>query len=86
MFLRSGLIMLCLVGGFPAAAWGQDVPTKEQPKDKKICKRSVATGSVMVKSICHTKAEWDRIAAQSVDTRSRALEAERSRSTVGISR
>ena len=33
--------------------------------EKKICKRDKATGSIMARSVCRTKAEWDAITAQS---------------------
>jgi len=32
-------------------------------KEKKICHSVQSTGSYMLQSVCHTKAEWDQIAA-----------------------
>lgn len=64
----------------------------EAPKDdkrvaeKKICKRDTATGSIMSRVTCRTKAEWDAITAQSQADRDLANDAARSRSLVGQSR
>jgi hypothetical protein len=33
-------------------------------KEKKVCRRDETTGSIMPKSVCHTKAEWAQIDAQ----------------------
>jgi hypothetical protein len=45
----------------PAAAadGGTDKPAK--PKQDKICVREDATGSIMPRMVCHTKAEWAQI-------------------------
>lgn len=62
-------------------------PEGEKPAaEKKICKRETATGSIMSRATCRTKAEWDAITAQSQADRDRANDAVRSRSLVGQSR
>jgi len=35
-------------------------------QDMKICRREVATGSVMPKTVCRTRAEWNRIVGTGV--------------------
>ena len=43
----------------PAAAQALAQNQADQPdQEKKICRRVVPTGSVMAKSVCHTKLEW----------------------------
>ncbi|MEY2944227.1 MAG: hypothetical protein RLY97_2241 [Pseudomonadota bacterium] len=34
------------------------------PKEKKICRADVNTGSIMPKRTCHTKAEWEALDRQ----------------------
>lgn len=46
-----------------AAADGTDKKAPEAAKEKKICRRELSTGSILAKSTCHTKAEWDAITA-----------------------
>jgi hypothetical protein len=51
----------------PAAAQESPNPTDTSApaaKEKKICKRQIATGSIMSRPICHTKAEWAAISAR----------------------
>ena len=52
------LMMLCM----PIVAHAAD-PAVPQPdaKDKKVCRTEEATGSLFVKRVCHTKAEWAAI-------------------------
>lgn len=54
--------------------------------DKKICRRDVATASIMAKRTCRTKAEWDAISAQSQKDRDRVIDQERLRNHVQSSR
>jgi hypothetical protein len=64
-----------------------EAPKGEKPAaEKKICKRETATGSIMARVTCRTKAEWDAITAQSQADRDLANDAARSRSLVGQSR
>ncbi|HWK37081.1 hypothetical protein [Sphingomonas sp.] len=54
--------------------------------DKKICRREVATGSVMAKVTCHTKAEWDAITARGQNDLDRSQSQARSRDMIGSTR
>ena len=54
------------------------------PKEKKICKRATATGSVMTKVTCRTKAEWDALSAAGRSDLDRTRDLERSRSMGGL--
>ncbi len=55
-----------------------DAPTP--PKEKKICRRELVTGSMMAHSTCRTKAEWDAVDAQNQANATRALDKHRSMS------
>jgi hypothetical protein len=49
------------------AAIAQDAPASDPVtpvKEKKICRAETATGSVMAKRVCRTKAEWARLREQ----------------------
>lgn len=49
------------------AAIAQDAGAAEPAtpvKEKKICRAETATGSIMAKRVCRTKAEWARLAEQ----------------------
>jgi hypothetical protein len=48
--------------------------------EKKVCKRAIATGSVMTKVICRTKAEWNAISEQSQSDLDRTRDLDRARS------
>lgn len=66
----------------PAAAQTQTpaVAAKAQaPEAKKVCRRELATGSVMRKRVCRTQAEWDAITAQSQSDLERTQNMDRSR-------
>ncbi|HUE78663.1 MAG TPA: hypothetical protein VMN38_03435 [Sphingomicrobium sp.] len=39
---------------------------KQDPKNKRVCKSPVATGSIMPKRTCRTVGEWEAITARSV--------------------
>ncbi len=64
-----------------AAAPGKATADKPDA-EKKICKREVATGSIMSRRICHTRAEWDQLEAKGKADLDRARAMERSRSLV----
>ncbi len=59
----------------PVAAWAQDgkqpgeditvVGKKEKP-EKKVCKRSTETGSIIPRMVCKDEGEWERIRERSV--------------------
>ncbi|MBW8745815.1 MAG: hypothetical protein JF628_16030 [Sphingomonas sp.] len=57
------LAALCAVSG-ALHAQTAPVPTSQKPvKEKKLCRREEATGSIMTTSVCHTKDEWTQIDA-----------------------
>ena len=69
----------------PALAWdGEQSKAGKVEKEKKICRRAIATGSVMPKITCRTKAEWALITERSQEDLQRQRDMERSRSSVGI--
>lgn len=48
-----------------AAEPKNDAVVEKGPRvDKKVCRKEVATGSIMRRRVCHTKAEWDAIENQ----------------------
>jgi hypothetical protein len=51
----------------PAAAAPEKAEAVKPAKEKKICRRGVATGSIMPKSTCRTQAEWSQVDKQSQD-------------------
>ena len=61
------LVVLAAAGclGLVAPAAAQDssgaAPAAPAAKEKKICRNSVNTGSIMKTRICHTQAEWKEI-------------------------
>jgi hypothetical protein len=68
MTVRFALIA-CLLASGTAPAFAQDnstapATTATPPvKEKKICRSDTDTGSIMPKTICHTKAAWADIDA-----------------------
>ena len=82
--VRHSVLALAATFVIGSAAIAQDAAPVDP--DKKICRRDVATGSVMTKRICHTKAEWDAMSAQAAKDRDRVLDQERARNNVGLSR
>ena len=62
MFRSVLAVVVCMSA---ASAQAQPVspnpaqPTAAPVKQKKICRTEESTGSIMVKRICHTQAEWD---------------------------
>lgn len=47
-----------------ASAGKPDDATRKElaDRDKRVCKRTVVTGSRFAKQVCHTQAEWDELA------------------------
>jgi Spy/CpxP family protein refolding chaperone len=88
MHLRVSVFALAAaaVALTPAAAQTANGSKPPADPDKKICKREVATGSVMAKVTCHTKAEWDALAARGQSDMDRTLSQQRSRDMVGSTR
>ena len=56
------------------AASAQPAAAPEKPKaEKKICRRDVATGSIMAMRTCRTQTEWSQIDAAAADVTAEAL-------------
>ncbi|MEA3016549.1 MAG: hypothetical protein QOI38_1271 [Sphingomonadales bacterium] len=51
--------------------------------DRPICRRIVATGSVMGRRVCRTRTEWDAITARSQSDMRRTQDQDRARSMTG---
>ena len=69
------------------AQTGSDVPAPKPVKEKKICRREAQTGSILGSpSVCHTKAEWDKIDAANGRNADDALARSRSLQNGGINR
>jgi len=83
MFVRATLAAFLAATTISPAMAQKPAGTEasEPVKEKKICRRAIATGSVMTKVTCRTKAEWDAITARSQSDLQRTLEQERSRAT-----
>ncbi len=65
----------------PAAAQETQGTAAAKPaKEKKICRRDTATGSIMAKKTCRTQAEWDAITEQGRSDLDRVRAQDRSRS------
>jgi len=61
---------LVVMLAFAAPVVAQEAPTVDKSQ-KKICRTLPATGSIMGKRECHTKAEWDAMNARSRADRDR---------------
>ena len=86
MFLFASLVAFAgVVAGDPAVP-AQPAANVGVAADKKICKREIATGSVMPKRTCKTQAEWEAITAASKDSLDRRANNERSAGAVGGAR
>ena len=62
--LFAAAAVMCLLSH---TAIAQDAPAADPAapvKEKKICRAETATGSIMAKRVCRTKAEWARVAEQ----------------------
>lgn len=67
----------------PAAAKEADKTEASAAKsEKKVCRREVATGSIMARPVCRTLAEWDALAAKGRDDIDRVRDQDSLRSAV----
>jgi hypothetical protein len=83
---RSLSILLSVAAAaVPGAALAQSQPATP-PSEKMICKREAATGSVLKKKTCRTKAEWDALTEASRKDLDRLNAMDRSKSGVGYTR
>lgn len=68
--MRFVFVVALLAVSTPALAQqSAEVPEKKVETEKKICRSVMATGSIMGKRECHTKAEWAAITQQSIQAR-----------------
>jgi len=60
------LLLVVALGGLVAStAFAEQAPAPTKPeKERKICRRIDATGSIVPKRVCHTEGEWAVIDAQ----------------------
>lgn len=65
------LTALILAAAFQTAPAPAAAPAPQ--KEKKICRREAATGSIMAMRKCHTAAEWAQIDASAADYTAEAL-------------
>jgi hypothetical protein len=72
MRLLVAVLSLAFVAVAPAALASEPAPTSEAaigvasttaaaPKEKKVCRREMASGSILTRYVCRTKAEWAEI-------------------------
>jgi hypothetical protein len=57
----------------PMSGMAKDKTPKPVDPNKKTCRRDMATGSIVPKSICHTGAEWARIDSDNTRAADQAL-------------
>jgi len=68
----------------PAA--GQAEAKAKPVKEKKVCKTDTATGSIMAKRTCRTKAEWAAMEEQAKSDMDRMRQMDQSKALVGATR
>lgn len=62
-YVLAGVLAI-LLPATVAMAQDQAPPPADKPvKEKKVCRRQEVTGSMFLKTTCHTKAEWEAIDA-----------------------
>ena len=66
----------------PAIVHADEATPPQPPREKKICRQAVNTGSIMAKRVCHTKAEWDAMEAASRANLDRTRDADNARGMV----
>lgn len=86
MILFASLVAFAGVVAGDQAATAQPAVNVSAAADKKVCKREIATGSVMPKRTCKTQAEWDAITAASTVSLDRRANNDRSAGAVGGAR
>jgi hypothetical protein len=86
MILFASLVAFAGVVAGDQAATAQPAVNVSAAADKKVCKREIATGSVMPKRICKTQAEWDAITAAITDSLDRRANNDRSAGALGGAR
>lgn len=84
MIRKFCIAVLLAAVAAPVAATAPD--TDKPSEEKMICKREIATGSIMARRTCHTKAEWQALEAKGKADLDRVRAMERSRSLVNDNR
>ena len=64
MLLAAALILVAQSTGQATPTQAATVPAPTTRPPKKICQEEASTGSIFIKRVCHTQAEWDIIARQ----------------------
>lgn len=80
---RSAIFAVAMFASSFSLAVAQDAEKPDAPKppkEKKICRSEVATGSMMSRATCHTKAEWQAIDVQNQADAAQALDRRRTMS------
>jgi hypothetical protein len=74
--------------GQPASPEGREIVVKGELPDakKRVCKSSVATGSILSKKVCRTKEEWEYIRERSIASAERMKAEARARDHVQATR
>lgn len=80
--MRLSLFILAVAVSTPCVA----NPGAAAPGEKMICKSEAATGSILKKKTCRTKAEWDAMTQASRNDLDRLNAMDRSRSGVAGNR
>jgi hypothetical protein len=78
-----------MLAAAPAVSYAaaSDKASSDKPDtEKKICKRETTTGSIMSRRICHTRAEWEAMTAQSKSDLQKVRNIELTHQQVGIQR
>ena len=86
MYRILSLVALMAVVPVAATAGDQKGNGDKPAAEKKICRKTQSTGSIMARRVCRTQAEWDALAAKGQSDLDRTRAMERSRSMVGSSR
>jgi hypothetical protein len=74
---RAAILAVAMFASSLPLAVAQDAEKSDvakPPKEKKVCRREVATGSMLPHSTCRTKAEWDAIDARNQANATQALD------------
>lgn len=64
MSVRLSFLLVAALGAPPATAQTAEKSNSVDPKEQKVCRREVVTGSIRAKSVCKTREEWRAIGEQ----------------------
>ena len=71
---RSAFIIAALAAALASTPALAEDSAPQAPKERKICRSAVATGSIMAKRTCRTASEWQAIERATAAQSSRAME------------